>query len=129
MTKEPSSQAQNQLQKWVADEPLGENATIAMILYANINHSDLKLNYPKWEERIKQIAKIWKNLPNEKRQPYVTKARENRTASRMNRGPVSRFLLFLSLVNCYLYICCWSLVPRGSSLFLDGSGNFNQTFN
>jgi hypothetical protein len=94
VTKEPSSQAQNQLQKWVADEPLGENATIAMILYANINHSDLKLNYPKWEERIKQIAKIWKNLPNEKRQPYVTKARENRTASRMNRGPVSRFLFF-----------------------------------
>ena len=91
--KEPSSQAQNQLQKWVADEPLGENATIAMILYANINHADLKHNYPKWEERVKQIAKIWKNLPNEKRQPYVTKARENRTASRMNRGPVSRFYI------------------------------------
>ena len=98
--QEPSSAAQNQLQKWVADEPLGENATIAMILYANINHADLKHNYPKWEERVKQIAKIWKNLPNEKRQPYVTKARENRTASRMNRGPVSRLFLPISLVNC-----------------------------
>ena len=104
--KEPSSQAQNQLQKWVADEPLGENATIAMILYANINHADLKHNYPKWEERVKQIAKIWKNLPNEKRQPYVTKARENRTASRMNRGPVSRFSITCIITSQLLPLCC-----------------------
>merc|ERR1719270_90318 len=82
-----SNTAQNNMQKWEADEPLGENATIAMILYANINHANLKVDYPKWEERIKQIANIWKNLPNEKRVPYVTKARENRTANRMNRGP------------------------------------------
>ena len=34
------------------------------------------------EYTIKQIAKIWKSLPNEKRQPYVQQARENRTASR-----------------------------------------------
>ena len=123
--QEPSSQAQNQLQKWVADEPLGENATIAMILYANINHADLKHNYPKWEERVKQIAKIWKNLPNEKRQPYVTKARENRTASRMNRGPVSRlFLLLLSLVNCSSSML--SEIPIVQILIVvGGCGDFN----
>ena len=95
-----SNTAQNNMQKWEADEPLGENATIAMILYANVNHPNLKADYPKWEERIKQIAKIWKNLPNEKRVPFVTKARENRTANRMNRGPVSRFYSLISLVLC-----------------------------
>ena len=87
-TPAPKESAQQNMQKWEADEPQGENATIAMILYANINHTNLKMEYPKWEDRIKQIAKIWKNLPNEKRVPYVTKARENRTANR-SRGPVS----------------------------------------
>ena len=113
-TKEPSSTAQSNLQKWEADEPLGENATIAMILYANVNHANLKVDYPKWEERIKQIAKIWKNLPNEKRAPYVTKARENRTANRMNRGPVSTLsFLYLSQVNRFMvttYIHCYLIV-------------------
>ena len=56
-----------------------------MILYANQNHPNLKTEYPIWADRIKQIAKIWKNLPNDKRQPYVQAARENRTASRMNK--------------------------------------------
>ena len=75
-----------------------------MILYANVNHANLKVDYPKWEERIKQIAKIWKNLPNEKRAPYVTKARENRTANRMNRGPVSTlsFLYHKSIITWLL---------------------------
>merc|ERR1719411_2481333 len=85
-TPAPKDSAQQNMQKWEADEPQGENATIAMILYANINHTNLKMEHPKWEDRIKQIAKIWKNLPNEKRVPYVTKARENRTANR-SRGP------------------------------------------
>ena len=74
-----------QLLKWESDEPLGDQATIAMILYANQNHPNLKTEYPIWADRIKQIAKIWKNLPNDKRQPYVQAARENRTASRMNK--------------------------------------------
>ena len=77
-----------QLLKWERaerDEPLGENATIAMILFSNKNHPNLKTDYPVWSDRIKQIAKIWKSLPIEKRQPYVQQARENRTASRMNK--------------------------------------------
>ena len=65
-----------------------------MILNANQNHPNLKTEYPIWADRIKQIAKIWKNLPNDKRQPYVQAARENRTASRMNKQV--RFTLFLS---------------------------------
>ena len=53
-----------------------------MILYANQNHTYLKSAYPKWIDRIKQIAKIWKSLSNEERQPYMKKARENRYESR-----------------------------------------------
>ena len=56
-----------------------------MILYANQNHPYLKTGYPIWDHRIKQISKVWMNLPNDKRQPYVQAARENRTASRMNK--------------------------------------------
>ena len=81
----PSSNQRNQLAKWESDEPLGDQATIAMILYANQNYPNLKSEHPIWTDRIKQIAKIWKSLPNEKRQPYVQQARENRTASRMNK--------------------------------------------
>ena len=95
-TPTPQSNTQSvHFQKWEADEPLGDQATIAMILYANINNPSLKTEYPNWPDRMKQIAKIWKNLPNEKRAPYVQRARENRTANRMNRGPVSiSFFLF-----------------------------------
>jgi len=75
-----------QLLEWELDEPLGDQATIAMILYANQNHPNLKTEYPIWADRVKQIAKIWTNFPIDKRQPYVQAARENRTASRMKCG-------------------------------------------
>ena len=80
-----SSNQRNQLAKWESDEPLGDQATIAMILYANQNYPNLKAEYPIWTDRIKQISKIWKSLPNKKRQPYIQQAKENRTASRMNK--------------------------------------------
>jgi hypothetical protein len=73
-----------------------------MILYANMNHTNLRAEYPTWPERIKQIAKIWKNLPNDKRVPYVSRARENRTASRTNRPmgvSVSVLLSFFFFLN------------------------------
>merc|ERR1719186_770961 len=56
-----------------------------MILYANVHHPNLKAEFPNWPERMKQIGKIWKNLPNERRAPFVTRARENRTANRISR--------------------------------------------
>ena len=65
-----------------------------MILYANVNHTNLRGEFPNWTDRIKQIGKIWKNLPNERRAPYVTRARENRTASRINKPPVSLHVAF-----------------------------------
>ena len=63
-----------------------------MILYANQNHPYLKTGYPIWDHHIKQISKVWENLPNDKRQPFVQAARENRTASDMNKQ-VRFFLL------------------------------------
>ena len=88
-----------QLLKWESDEPLGDQATIAMILYANQNHPNLKTEYPIWADRIKQIAKIWYNLPNDKRQPARQAAGENRTASRMNKQV--RFIFYF-FQKCHL---------------------------
>ena len=97
----PSSNQRNQLLKWESDEPLGDQATIAMILYANKNYPNLKAEYPIWTDRVKQIAKIWKSLPNEKRVPYVQQARENRTASRMNKQVIFRTVRFILLVDLF----------------------------
>ena len=57
-----------------------------MILNANQNHPNLKTKYPTWADRIKQIAKIWKNLANDKRQPFVQAARENRRRNEQVRS-------------------------------------------
>ena len=84
-TLAPLSTQRNRIAKWEAEELLGDQATIAMILYANRNYPNLKSEYPIWTYRIKQIAKIWKSLPNDKRQPFVDLARENRAASRINK--------------------------------------------
>lgn len=86
---------------------LGDQATIAMVLYANVNHPNLRNEYPNWPDRIKQITKIWKTLPNERRSPYVTKARENRTANRINR-PTVGYLTF-NLYNFSYFFGCFFL--------------------
>ena len=107
-----TSAQRNQLLKWESDEPLGDQATIAMILYSNQNHPNLKIEYPNWPDRIKQIAKIWKNLPNDKRQPYVQQARENRTASRMNKQVCFNFVYnsFLSKTFIRVEFFLWKLL-------------------
>jgi hypothetical protein len=69
-------------------------------LYANQNHPNLKTKYPFWADRIKQIAKIWKNLPNDKKQPYYQAAGENCTASRMNKQ-VRFFFSFKNATCCF----------------------------
>ena len=82
-TTESTSNYRNQLFKLKNDELLGNQATIAMILYSNQNHPELKSHYPEWNDRVKQITKIWKNLPTLSRHQYVQNARQNRTASRI----------------------------------------------
>ncbi|XP_024080404.1 histone-lysine N-methyltransferase 2D-like isoform X6 [Cimex lectularius] len=65
--------------KMEADEPLGQHATMAPVLYANINHSEWKKEYPSWSDRFKQILKKWRTLPAEKKAPFVQQAKENRS--------------------------------------------------
>jgi len=38
-----------------------------------------------WAERCKQILKKWRALPNDKKAPYLTMARDNRAAVRMKK--------------------------------------------
>lgn len=38
-----------------------------------------------WSERCKQILKKWRALPNDKKAPYLTQARDNRAAIRMKK--------------------------------------------
>lgn len=54
-------------------------ATISAVLYANANHPELKIEYPNWSERCKQILKKWRALSTDKKAPYLQRARENRT--------------------------------------------------
>uniref|UniRef100_A0A1I7RZ32 Histone-lysine N-methyltransferase n=1 Tax=Bursaphelenchus xylophilus TaxID=6326 RepID=A0A1I7RZ32_BURXY len=71
-------------ESWEKDEPLGDKATKAAVLYSNMIHPELKEKFPQWSERVKQINKIWRQLDADKRSEYVNKARENRT--NMPRG-------------------------------------------
>jgi len=42
----PTSYNQRSILKWEADEQLGASATISAVLYANLNHPELKKDYP-----------------------------------------------------------------------------------
>lgn len=72
-------------EKWEEDEPLGERATKAAVLYANINYPQWKQQYPEWSERVKHIHRMWRSLDANSRQEYVNKARINR-ANRVKVG-------------------------------------------
>ncbi|KAG8041194.1 hypothetical protein G9C98_002182, partial [Cotesia typhae] len=80
-----SNNQRNNSQKLEKDELLGPNATSSAILYANLNHPDWKIEFPVWNERLKQILKKWRSLPNETRQPYLSQARDNRATNRMRK--------------------------------------------
>jgi len=45
-TGENLSYNQRNVRKWETDEPLGDMATISPVLYANICHPDLKIQFP-----------------------------------------------------------------------------------
>lgn len=84
-----------QTERWEQDEPLGSRATIAAVLYANTMHPSLRIEYPLWADRAKQVAKLWRNLPIDQRKAFVQKARDNRAAVRQakqagTRRPSSR---------------------------------------
>lgn len=86
MDEQMTSQGQKNMIKWESDEALGQMATISPVLYANMNHPNLKTEYPIWNDRIKQISKLWRQLPTDQRQPFLQKARENRAANRIQKA-------------------------------------------
>ncbi|XP_069814968.1 histone-lysine N-methyltransferase 2C isoform X6 [Dendropsophus ebraccatus] len=83
------SNAQRSTLKWEKEESLGEMATVAPVLYTNVNFPSLKDEFPDWSTRVKQIAKLWRKASSQERAPYVQKARDNRAALRINKVQMS----------------------------------------
>ncbi|EDW74778.1 uncharacterized protein Dwil_GK15714 [Drosophila willistoni] len=76
---------QKTAEKMRKDEDLGLMATISAVLYANTEHANLKELFPNWNDRCKQILKRWRSLCNEKKAPFLQKAKDNRSALRQRR--------------------------------------------
>ncbi|XP_064202618.1 histone-lysine N-methyltransferase 2C-like isoform X6 [Anguilla rostrata] len=83
------SNAQRSTLKWEKEETLGEMATVAPVLYTNVNFPNLRDEFPDWSTRVKQIAKLWRKASSQERAPYVQKARDNRAALRINKVQLS----------------------------------------
>lgn len=75
-------------------------ATISAVLYANTNHPELKVDYPNWNERYKQILKKWRALSNERKTPYLQKARENRSCLKKSQQVSNRFRV---IIVCFFF--------------------------
>ncbi|XP_062583386.1 histone-lysine N-methyltransferase 2C-like [Saccostrea cucullata] len=71
--------------KWECDEDLGEKSTISAVLYCNLRHPELKQQYPDWSERVKKIAKAWRELSSDEKQPYLMQARKNRANTKQTQ--------------------------------------------
>lgn len=78
-------------EKWEEDEPLGDKATKAAVLFANTQHGYLKQKFPLWSDRVKRINNLWRKLSQAEREVFVKKARENRAdvPKRRNRRATS----------------------------------------
>ena len=87
---ESLTQGQKHSAKWKEDEPLDEMATISPVLYANLVHKHLRVEFPNWNDRFKQISKLWRLLKPDERQTYLNKARENRAANRVQKDQIKQ---------------------------------------
>ncbi|XP_017045294.1 histone-lysine N-methyltransferase 2C isoform X2 [Drosophila ficusphila] len=85
VTENLNAGTQKTAEKMRKDEDLGRMATISAVLYANTEHPDLKDLFPNWNDRCKQILKRWRSLCNEKKAPFLQKAKDNRSALRQRR--------------------------------------------
>lgn len=68
------------------DEQLQEMACISCVLYANINHPELRTEYPNWTDRCEQILKVWRALSPEQKAIYLLRARDNRSSMHVKRA-------------------------------------------
>ncbi|XP_052693645.1 histone-lysine N-methyltransferase 2C-like isoform X7 [Crassostrea angulata] len=81
-----STSSRRNMLKWECDEDLGESATISAVLYCNLRHPEFKQQYPDWSERVKKIAKAWRELSSDEKQPFLTQARKNRANIKTQDG-------------------------------------------
>jgi [histone H3]-lysine4 N-trimethyltransferase MLL3 len=76
-------------------------ATISAVLYANINHPELKMEFPTWSDRCKQVLKKWRALSTEKKAPYLQQARDNRSQLRMKKSQqvsINKYLIIINII-------------------------------
>jgi hypothetical protein len=66
-------------EKWQEVEDRGELATLAAILYANIEKPELKETVKDGWDRMRIVNRLWKKANAEVREKYVYRARQNRT--------------------------------------------------
>ncbi|XP_035658286.1 histone-lysine N-methyltransferase 2C-like [Branchiostoma floridae] len=87
-TAEGMTRNQFNVIKWEKEEQLGDDATISAVLYANMQHPELKQQYPDWPTRAKAIAKLWRKVTPEEKQPFLQRAKDNRAKmkSLSNKG-------------------------------------------
>ena len=103
---------------------LGEQSTISSVLYANQNHPELKIEFPHWPDRYKQVLKKWRALSTEKKAPYLQRARDNRSAQQAQIRTkkvqqvcfklVIRIQLFISSVLLLLFNCVTHLTHKAT---------------
>lgn len=106
-----SLSASNQAtERWEEDEPLGDKATKAAVLYSNLFHTDFKERYPVWSERVKHINRVWRMLDAANRQKFVDMARKNRANSGVTRKRTRRSQ---QLPTNHI---CAAMAPAGSSV-------------
>jgi hypothetical protein len=83
---------------------LGDNSTISAVLYANQNHPELKVEYPQWSDRYKQIMKKWRALSSDKKAPFLQRARDNRSAQQAQLRTKKAQQVSAGYIHIYLFI-------------------------
>lgn len=64
--------------KWQEDEERGELATLAAVLYANVEKPELKEKVTDWSDRVRIINRFWRQASSDVREKFVIRARQNR---------------------------------------------------
>uniref|UniRef100_A0AC35U9E1 Histone-lysine N-methyltransferase n=1 Tax=Rhabditophanes sp. KR3021 TaxID=114890 RepID=A0AC35U9E1_9BILA len=77
--KRQQNRGNNSMKDWEEDEPLGEKATKAAVLYSNLHFPELRKHHPNWSDRAKLIHRNWRALSAEDRNQFVGMARDNRS--------------------------------------------------
>lgn len=81
---------------------LDDMATISAVLYCNQNHPQMKQEFPNWTDRCKQILKKWRALSSDKKQPYLQRARENRSTVRTKKAQQVISFIVHGIMSCRL---------------------------